>query len=254
MRALAVPVGLAVLHLAAPLRAQVNVEPIRERLKQRGRTLELKANLAERTGNSDQIELGSGVLFGLSGEQNLFYVSGSAAYSRVDHETNVSNAFLHVRYNRALVPRVAWELFTQLESDRFRRVSFRWLAGTGPRFDVVDQAELKLFYGLSYMLEITKRNAEVPPADRQHTRHRMNDYATVNYTPDPRVALSETIYYQPRFDDFSDFWLLSVFAARFQVTSVLSTQLDFNLHRESLVPPGVKSTDTELLSSLVFSL
>lgn len=242
------------LALAAPLGAQVNVEPIRERLKESGRTLELQGNLTVRSGNTDQLGFGAGALFGLSRNMNLFYVSGSAAYSRTNHETDVENAFLHARYNRMLVPRIAWEVFSQVESDRFRRVSFRGLAGSGPRFDVVDAEKLQLFYGVSYMLEVTERSAEVPPPDREQIRHRLNNYTTLNYNPDPRVALSETVYCQPRFDQPSDFWFLSVFTARFKVTTLLSTELDFRVHRESWAPPGVEPTDTVLLSSLDFSL
>lgn len=245
---------LALVCWGQPLLAQVNVEPVRERLKEAGRTLELRANLTGKTGNTEQLALGAGGLLGISDAYSLFYLTASADYSRIDHATNVAKAFGHARYNRELLRWLWWEVFGQTETDRFRRVVVRQLLGTGPRFIALETRELALFYGASYMLELTERSNPVASERDRRIAHRFNNYATINVTPHPQISLSETLYYQPRFDRWTDYWLLSVFAARFTVTQTLSTQIDFTAHRESEVPSGVKRLDTSLISSITLTL
>jgi hypothetical protein len=129
----------------------------------------------------------------------------------------------------------------------------RALAGTGPRFILWDAEVGSVAYGASYMLESTKRDDSVDVAFRSRLDHRFNNYSSLNLVPHPSITLSETVYYQPRFDDFGDYWLLSVFSAQFRVTELLSTNLDFTVRHESIVPPNVDETDTELLSSLALT-
>jgi hypothetical protein len=236
------------------LLAQVNVEPVRDRLNETGRTLELRANLTGKTGNTEQLAFGAGGLLGIRSARNLFYVTASADYSRIDHAANVAKAFGHGRYNRELLGWLWWEAFGQTETDRFRRVAVRQLLGTGPRFIAMQTPELALFYGATYMLELTERSNAVASDRRRRIAHRFNNYATLNVRPHPQISLSETLYYQPRFDSWADYWLLSVFAARFEVTQTLSTLIDFTLHRESVVPVGVERTDTSLISSITLTL
>ncbi len=244
---------LTALCLSNSTRAQVNVEPVRNRLNGTGRTLDVKANLTGKTGNTEQLAFGAAALLGLRDERNLFYISSTADYSRLNHETNVASAFAHARYNRKFLEWLWGELFAQMESDRFRRVALRTLLGAGPRFILTETPELAVYYGASYMLEVTERTTAVTADRREQIAHRFNNYATLNVHPHPRIGLSETVYYQPRFDRWSDYWLLSVFSARFEVTQTLSTQIDFTAHRESSVPPGVKRTDTTVVSSLAFT-
>src|SRR5690606_40406865 len=66
----------------------------------------------------------------------------------------------------------------------------------------------------------------------------------------PNVELSETVYFQPRFDRFSDYFLLSIFGAKFSVTSTLSTGIDLIFRRENVVPAGVKQDDVQLMNSI----
>lgn len=230
--------------------AQVNVEPVRSQLEETGRTFQVRGALSAYQGNTSGIALAVGGLVGWSSARDLVYLTASGDYSHLNHITSVAKAFAHVRYNRLLWERVHAEAFVQWEIDRFRRITSRELLGVGPRFRLADGDELRLYYGSSYMLELTQRRAD---AARDVVAHRWNNYATLNYRPHENVVLSETLYFQPRFNDFGNYFLLSIFSAHFRVTEVFSSGIDLRVRRESRAPSGVVPTDTELVNSLAFT-
>lgn len=233
--------------------AQVNVEPFRARLKEKERLLALRGALTGRTGNTEGLTFGAGGLVGVSGSSHLWYLSGSTDYERANRATTVAKAFGHTRYNHLLFEPIWGELFSQLETDRFRRVSLRALLGAGPRFEFLDTSNWSLAYGASYMLELTRRTDGTGGDQQRAVRHRFNNYVSLTYRPHDRITLSETAYYQPRFDAFGDFWFLSAFVGRFEVTGRLATVFDLAVRHESEAPPGVKKTDAEFVNSIALT-
>jgi hypothetical protein len=240
----------ALLHLGNDAQAQVNVEPLRGQLKARGQAVLARVSVAGQQGNSNGVQLSSGVFYGLSGQRNLFYVQVSGDFAHTNGATQVAKAFAHGRYNRRFYSWLLGEVFAQWESDRFRRVQSRELFGTGPRFEIAHNQDFDLVYGASYMLELTERTDFVEASRRHATYHRFNNYGTLLYHVSPEVTLAETFYYQPRIAQPSDYWLLSIFSATFEVTPVLSSGLHFTIRHESNAPAPIKKTDSEIKSSL----
>jgi hypothetical protein len=236
--------------LSFPAAAQVNVEPLRDQLKDRGQALNLRLSVAGQQGNTNGVQLSSGAFYGVSGERNLFYVQVSGDYGHTNRATQVAKAFAHGRYNRRVYSWLLGELFAQWESDRFRRVRSRELFGAGPRFEIVETEDLKLVYGASYMVEVTRRTDFIEPSKRHTTYQRFNNFGTLLYRLHGQVTLAETFYYQPRFTDPRDYWLLSVFSATFHVTPMLASGFNVTIRHESNAPPPIKKTDLEVVSSL----
>ncbi len=230
--------------------AQVNVEPLRDQLKTDGQAINVRVSVAGQQGNTNGVQLSSGVFYGVSGEKNLFYTQVSADYAHTNRATQVARAFAHSRYNRRFDSWLLGEGFAQWESDRFRRVQSRGLFGAGPRFEISQNEDFELVYGASYMLEVTERTDSIQASERRRTRHRFNNFGTFLYRIHGQITLAETIYYQPRFDAPSDYWLLSMFSATFQVTPVLSSGLHLTIRHESNAPAPLQKTDSEVLSSL----
>jgi hypothetical protein len=246
--------GSSLALYAAPASAQVNVEPIRRQLKEQGFTLQFRQSVTMRTGNTEGIELGAGTLAGLAGGRSLAYVSASADYSWQNGVTQVAKSFVHLRYNHRLFERVAAEAFSQVETDRFRRLRSRLLFGAGPRFTLVENESAELHWGTAAMLELTQRNTTVE-ASRRHDRSlRWSNYVAFALEAHERITASQTVYYQPRFDDFSDFWLLNVTSVVFNVTDVLASRIDVTVRREANAPANVERVDSEVVSSVELSL
>lgn len=247
--------ALPVFALLTPvsLCAQVNVEPIRERLETEGVTFDARLGMLGRRGNTEGLELNAGALLGFSGGRSLGYLSASGNYAEYDGVRQVAKSFAHLRYNYRLLHRVAAEAFAQVETDEFRRLLLRELFGLGPRLTLASSDVIRLYYGTSAMLEFTQRDDSVPEGFRDTGSLRWNNYVALTVAIQERITLTETAYYQPRFDDFGDFWFLNVLGAHFQVTDVLVSRLDFTLRREAVVPQGVKHADLELSSALELS-
>jgi hypothetical protein len=236
--------------MAAKATAQVNVEPLRAQLKERGQAFNVRVSVAGQQGNTNGVQLSSGAFYGVSGERNLFYVQVSGDYGHTNRATQVAKAFAHARYNRRIYSWLLGEVFAQWESDRFRRVRSRELFGTGPRFEIAHTDDFDVVYGASYMLEVTRRSDFIEPAKRHSTYQRFNNFGTLLYRVHGQVTLAETFYYQPRFVDPRDYWLLSVSSATFQVTPMLSSAFNVTVRHESNAPAPIKKTDVELVSSL----
>jgi hypothetical protein len=230
--------------------AQVNTESVRKQLNETGFGARLRFSLATYAGNTAGVIIGTSGLIGARSGRNLGFATASADYARLGGETSVKKSFAHLRHNYELTEFMWWEEFAQVESDRFRRIQFRGLVGTGPRFQLLKQKEwLELFVGTSYMLEYTQVDANADITEPSAV-HRMNNYVAIMARPDDRIVLSTVLYYQPRFDEISDAHVLNVTSAEFKVTELLQTRMDATTRYESVVPTGVKRADLEFKSSL----
>lgn len=143
------------------------------------------------------------------------------------------------------------EVFAQVEHDRFRRLTFRKLLGTGPRFALMQGEPLAAYLGTAYMLESETLDVQAGSGDDSAPlAHRSSSYLSLLAQPDDRVTLVSTTYFQPRFDEPSDYRVLSVTAAKFAISKLLTAGLTFTLRYDSEPPTGVQRTDAELNNTL----
>jgi hypothetical protein len=192
---------------------------------------------------------GAAALLGGRSGRHLGFANATGDYAHLGGEAVVRKSFIHLRHNYEIRPWAWWEEFVQTETDRFRRIRLRALAGTGPRLGLLQSELVELYYGTSYMLEYTVIDAGTT-LDQPALVHRWNNYVALAYRPDDRISLSTVTYYQPRFDEPSDAHLLNVTGAEFKVTELLQSRLDAVTRYESVTAGGVESTDFEFKSSL----
>jgi hypothetical protein len=232
----------------ATARSQVNVEPFRFQLKDRGFGARLAASAASYAGNTHGVALSGAAFGGFRSSAHLGYLATSGSYTALGGTVSIANWFAHLRHDYELQERVSWEEFAQLESDRFRRITWRELLGTGPRFRIVDVEWLQLFLGAAYMYEYTTLSGA---ADRgKGGVHRSSNYAALTLRADPKISFSSVTYFQPRLDQPSDFLVLSNHDADFEITGRLHSKLSAKFRYDPLPPPGVEPADLELSSGL----
>ncbi|HEX4337084.1 MAG TPA: DUF481 domain-containing protein [Polyangiaceae bacterium] len=230
--------------------AQVNIESVRSQLDTSSFGARIRFSLSAYAGNTEGLVFGtSGIVGGRIGP-NLGFATASADYARLGGTTSVKKSFVHLRHNYEFNDFFWWEEFAQSETDRFRRIEERALFGTGPRFALFKSRKwMDLYAGTSYMLEYTNiepGNQILEPA----LVHRLNTYVALTARPDPRITITTIIYYQPRFDEFTDAHVLNVSSVEFKVTPLLTSRMDATTRYESVVPTGVKRADLEFKSSL----
>lgn len=241
--------ALIVVGYSVPAAAQVNVEPIRQQLADSGFGARLRLSLSAYQGNTQGMVAGASALLGGRGERHLGFLNASGDYAHFGGETTVHKSFVHLRHNYKLSAISWWEEFVQSETDRFRRIRWRGLIGTGPRFALLKTEALELYYGASYMLEYTAVGSSTEYGEPRGV-HRFNNYAALTFRAHERINLSTITYFQPRFDEPSDVRVLNVTGVEFQVTELLRSRIDTTTRYESRTAEDVKSTDFEFKSSL----
>jgi uncharacterized protein DUF481 len=242
---------VAALMLAeASAHAQVNTEPLRQQVAQNGVGARVRASATTYAGNTRGVIFSSSALLGGRSARNVAYLVLTGDYTRLNGALSVARWFAHLRHNYELHSWLWWEEFAQIESDRFRRVALRELAGTGPRFGLVQAEAFEVFYGASYMYERTRLDTEDRSRRGEGSAHRFSNYLALTLRAQERITLSSISYVQPRFDEPSDVSVLSVAGADFAVTTLLHTRIDATFRYDSVAPSDVKRSDFELKSSL----
>jgi hypothetical protein len=235
---------------ASTAAAQVNVEPLRSQLRQSGFGTRVAASVSSYAGNTQGVIFGSAGLVGAQLHRNLGFLALSGDYARLNQVVSVAKWFAHARHNYRLSEVVWWEEFGQLESDRFRRVVFRHLLGTGPRLRLFHSEAVEVFYGAAYMHEHSDLDSKQAGPAGEGTAHRFSNYAAVTVRAHPKIVLTSVSYVQPRFDEPSDVKVLNVTQADFEITGMLHSRVDITLRYDSVGPADVRRTDLELKNAL----
>jgi hypothetical protein len=249
---LALACVLAALVGAAPAAAQiVNVQSRFSELQEEGAKAAIEASADWRTGNLNLLVLGAqgSVQYGHGNSQVMGSVRGEVTLA--DGIDDGRRTFEHLRYRYWLSERWAAETFVQHEFDPQRRLRLRFLAGAGPRWVPLHGELGALSVGLAVMGERTELSAgEADDAGRVHDVLRASSYVIGRLEVSETVTLSQSFYFQPRFDRPSDYRLLSETGIVVPLTENLALSLSFVAAMQSRPPEGVAPLDTRLLNRL----
>jgi hypothetical protein len=250
--------ALAVVALSArpvPAHGQVNTEPFRKRIKQKGVSFFVQGTVDGNTGNTQGLTADGLIGGGFARGHHLVFALASSDYSKLNGTLGVDKSFAHVRYDYAIFPWLSWEVFIQAQSDVFQRIKDRDLLGTGPRFTLYEDPHLGMFLGVAYMVErdIYDVAPGGPDAGLQEAQ-RISAYLTAHATLSDGIDTVTTTYLQPEITDPSNIRVLSESSFIFKVSTRLATSISFVAHYDSSPPPGVLTTDTELKSAITLTL
>lgn len=238
-------VAMALSLGAGPIAAQVNIEWLRRTDLPAGFAGQAGLDFMLRAGNVDLLLLAPSGRIDYRTEQWTSFALAQADFGWQGNERFSNQALGHVRVGRQLSPRLSIEAFTQLDYDRPRRLTLRWLVGTGPRVHLVATEGWQLTFGTAWMLE-HEELALPPQADhpRETRSHRWSNYLTTAVRGgENRVAMAMTFYAQPRFDDFGDLRLLGDFRLAVQLVSALSLQVSGGLRWDGRPPDDTEELD-----------
>jgi hypothetical protein len=221
---------------------------------------QLAATADWRTGNTDLVLIGGSAtaLHRRSRVLALGIVRGE--YGEGNGTPLSRKSFEHLRVRVALdaptpvpgagapPPRWLWEAFAQHEYDRFRRLSVRALAGTGPAVRLVRRARGALVLGVAYLLEYERLDERPGVADPGATSlaHRASSYLTGNVALDARLTATATAYAQPRLDDPADLRLLAEATLSSKLSGRVTLTQRLTLARDASPPDGIERTDSTL--------
>jgi len=106
---------------------------------------------------------------------------------------------------------LTWEAFTQLQFDDVQDIELRYLAGTGPRFQLIQTDTAKLFWGVLAMFDY-EETSEDPNDESIITIYRdirLSTYLSTSFRVKKFLTINHVTYFQPVLNRWSDFRISS---------------------------------------------
>ncbi|MEP6681982.1 MAG: DUF481 domain-containing protein [Parafilimonas sp.] len=151
--------------------------------------------------------------------KSLYLFLGNYNFLKGSGQTLSDNLFYHLRYNYKVNKFLRWEVFTQLQQNNVTGIKLRLLTGTGPRFKLSDKKKLALYAGTSAMYEYEE---EATTPEIYHHDIRSSSYVTATYKPSTNTEITGTVFYQPLYNNPSDFRILNELGIKFKIVKHLS--------------------------------
>ena len=231
----------------------INVQPSLNVEEPNGITGEVAAEGSWKTGNSEWLRITGGLSTRYRQDRHHVYLMASGRYFSSADDSFDKQIAEHARYRFDLTEWLAPETYAQHEYNEFRRLLVRLLGGVGPRFTPYKSDIFYVAIGTSYMLEYERLNdvkddSGIPFVDASDSElnHRWSNYISWNLVIDKRLQLSNTNYYQPRFDDFKDFRILSELSFAVQIVGTFSLKITGSVSYDSRPAISVKRFDSLL--------
>jgi hypothetical protein len=169
-------------------------------------------------------------------------------FSFSEQDDFARSGFLHFRYAFTQNDWLAWEAFTQLQSDRPLRIEQRRLLGVGPRFSIIQKAQTDVHGGLAMMWEYDRELAN----EIVHRDARWSTYLSANFNWSEHSRATLMVYYQPRADKWRDYRLSGQAQLRFKIWQKLLFQVTGMLNYDAfpVVDPSIPKLTYRLTNGL----
>ena len=183
--------------------------------------------------------------------KKIYFLISNYNLIRSENEDFQNGWFVHLRFNYKLSNLFRIEAFVQSQHNELLDVNLRNLIGAGLRLKVLSKDHLKLYWGNAYMYEAEKSDI----VGKRSYDHRHSTYlsATILALED-KISLINTIYYQPRYSDFSDYRISEQFKAEIPISESLNVFCLFNYYFDSLTPLNKKDFSSNISIGIGYSL
>jgi hypothetical protein len=221
-----------------------------------GVTVQAELKIDWREGNTQLFNIGGSGTVLLKHDKWLGLLAVRGELGTSNDIEFAKKTFEHVRARYTLSCVWRWEVFAQHDYDQFRRLSVRGLFGTGPALQIVNVREISVLAGLAYMYEVEKLDDRMGTVDAgtKSNAHRASAYLTGSEKLTATADVVQTLYVQPRIDDFTDIRLLGELAIAVKLSRRVALTDSFTVAFDATPPQGVKTYDTQLKLGLVVTL
>ena len=184
--------------------------------------------------------------------KSIYFFVGNLSLIRSEGQDFQNSWFLHARYNKKLKnDRWRLEAFVQDQDNELLTVNSRTLVGGGLRLKLFNNATIQGYLGNSYMYEMEKSDV----AGTKTYNHRNSTYFSmgVNFAK-VNLDLVNTIYFQPLYQDISNYRVLEQFKAEIPIIEKLRVSALFNYYYNSLTPLNKSEYSSVFSLGLTLSL
>jgi hypothetical protein len=158
-------------------------------------------------------------------KKDLWLILLDYGFLKGGNEKFVSNSFGHLRYNHKLNKWLRWEVFAQAQNNYVTNIDARYLAGTGPRFKLVDSKFFRLYTASLLMYEYEKERT-MPVIIHHDIRN--SSYISFTIIPDDNIEIISTTFYQPLIKQLKDARILNQSVVKIKTGKHLGLSLLWN--------------------------
>lgn len=181
--------------------------------------------------------------------KKIYFFTGDYNRIRSGGVDIINNWFFHLRYNQQWSEALRFESYVQWQKNAVLDVNRRSLVGGGLRLKLIDRPHMNLYLGQAYMYEI-EQNDEL---DQRFYFHRHSAYLSASFSfPESSVNISNTLYYQPLYQDFSDYRILEQFKLEVPIVKKIMLFVLIDYFYDSITPLGRKQFSS--VNSFGFSI
>jgi len=241
------------ISISYPVFSQVNTEKYRTFLDTVETFGVFHVDGSFQTGNTDLQELNSEFEYDIKKKSHLIMFIATGNYGWKEGSRFSDGALSQIRYVRNLKEMLRTEFFAQVNYDNSRLLKFRYLFGGGLRIGLFKTKSSQLWFGTAYMFEHEKLGKPKILINKTMTNvSRWSNYLSFLLTINDKVNFSYVIYYQPRFDMFKDFRILSEGNLSVGISKRFALTIGFHLLYDRYPPKTIKNTDTNTKIGLDF--
>jgi len=242
-------ISVAIIFLSANIFSQVvNIESRRVRTDTTGWTGTAEGSFQLSKTTDEIFDFGALLHMQYKGENDLWLFLNEMRIIKGAGKQFVNSGFAHVRYNRKITKSLLrWEVFAQYQYNKALEVGQRILAGTGPRFKIIDTDIFRAYAASLYMYEYQE---SVDKTIIEHN-HRTSSYLSMTLELS-KFEISNTTYYQPNMQELKDYRILSQTDLLIKLTEDLKFKTGFNYRYDTRPFPGVPQVTYYLSNGVVF--
>ncbi len=228
-----------------PAQAVVSLENLHLQKPAEGFEGEFDLSAGGASGNTDKADLSAGSRLQWHTGNHTSFLVLSYAYGQSNDVRDTNRIFLHARHILQISDPLAWELFLQGERNEFGRIAYRRLAGGGARFTLLERQERSAgFLGAGAFYEWETVTDTIGTTDTgTASTWRGNLYLVLKYNFNKIVRLVSSTYYQPSFDDSSDYRAFENAALEVSMTDKLGLRVSVEVRYDSRPPQTIEESD-----------
>jgi len=236
---------------AVLLNAQIiNVENLRHDIDSIGWSGHVRLGLDfERNNTSDIFNFSNQLRLQYKNKKSLWFLIHDMDYKEVNSNEIKNNSTQHLRYSYTMSDRMSYEAFLQSQSDAISEIKLRALVGTGVRFSLYEVENYKFFWGQTMMYEHENSADDIEPVQNNI---RNSTYVSFKLKPNENLSLVSTNYYQPLYNQFSDYRFLSESSLLFKVVKNLKFMVTFYYRYDSFPVTNVAKEQFKLTNGLIY--
>lgn len=169
-------------------------------------------------------------------------------WMKVDQEDLQNSGYQHIRYNYKFKKYLIPEAFVQGQFNQIMKVDFRFLAGLGPRFQLVKNDSTRIFVGALAMYEFE----QVDGGSDYHRDFRISSYGSLGFGLGKSLSLENITYFQPLIEDLNDFRVSSETTISVAISKKLAFKSGFSFNFDTNPVPGIPDVFYTFINSLSY--